>query len=148
MLTIVALATTSAAQIKIPLDTTLAVVNSEWMYVAHVDLLQQQIEVPLEQDSVIFTYSEFPNDLIEYKLSKQGDYWENDTCYTYTNRSLVRQTYAGRLIVYQMVLKKVYKATEKNIDKRLRYLTRYAKDNGYNNLELYNLLLLDSIIVQ
>lgn len=146
LLTIVALATISKAQVTIPKDSALVTVGSEWKYVTHVNYLNQKVSVPVNQDSVIYTYSSFPNELIENRLELQGDYWVGDTCFTYTNQSHVRQTYGGRLVLYQRVIKKVMQAREKSVDEKIWYLTKYAKKNGYNNVQFYNATVVDTLI--
>lgn len=146
MLTIVVLATTTAKS-QIAPDTVLVETEMEWRYVKHNNYLEQDSAIWFKNDTaIIHTYISFPKKLIPADL-KLGHEWDGDSvCYLYTKRTRLEQTLGGRLVLYQLVLKKERKLIEKTNDEKLWFLTKRARKNNQTDKQFRESTLVDSLL--
>ena len=146
LLILIVIAKFASSQFVLTPDTIRANVGSEWKYIKHVNYLEQATPISILQDSKIYTYTNFPHRF--ERVQKLGFHWIGDTCYNWTDKIKVVQTFGGRLIMYQYIIKSVMQLQDKTKDEQLWFYTRKAKEQGFNNVQLYGYPPVDFIITE
>jgi len=119
-------------------------VGSEWKFIKIYENFVTE-PVPVEQDSVIYSFDAIPYGISE-RILKDGYEQIGDTVYKYSKRVRIDLSYGRRLVLYQYVNKMVYLNESRSDEEKMYFYVEKAYEFDVSNDFFYNYPAVDSLL--